>query len=124
MSRTTLSLLALALAAAPGNAPAETARAFVDRTFAGYARGDFNPLAHPEKYFSDNLAKEIRLDSAGGEVGYLDGDPLCDCQDVSGLKPRVESVQTHGKRVADAKIILDFGTDDARTVSLHLVLTD
>ena len=124
MSRNILPVLALALVAAAGDAKAETARSFVERTFAGYARGDFNPLAHVDKYFSEPLASEIRLDSAGGEVGYLDGDPLCNCQDVSGLKPRIESVRLHGKRSADARILLDFGTSDARTVSLRLVLTD
>lgn len=116
--------LALILIGAPGGANAETARAFVERAYRGYSNADFNPLAHPEKYFAQPLAKEIHLDSAGGEVGYLDGDPLCDCQDVSGLKARVESVRMHGKRSADARIMLDAGTTDARSVSLYLVLTD
>ena len=124
MSRNIRLALALVLVAGPGSAHAETARAFVDRAYRGYSGGDFNPLAHPDSYFSQPLANEIRLDSASGEVGYLDGDPLCDCQDITGVKPRVESVRMHGRRSADARITLDLGTADVRTISLHLILTD
>ena len=116
-------LVAAAALLAPGAAQAETARAFLDRVYAGYTGEDFNPLEHPENYFAAPLTGEIRKDSSGGEVGYLDGDPLCDCQDVSGLKPRIERVRMRGKGAADARVLLDFGTPDQRTVSLQLVLT-
>jgi hypothetical protein len=117
-----LLLLLLALAA-PCAAKAETARAFVERIYAGYSHDDFNPIGRPDLYFAAPLASEIRKDSAGGEVGYLDGDPLCDCQDFSGLKPRIGHVRMQGSRAAEARILLDFGTPDARAVSLQLVST-
>jgi hypothetical protein len=44
-------------------------------------------------------------------------------KDASGLKPRIERVQMHGTRAAEARILLDFGTPDARTVSIQLVQT-
>ena len=123
MRRIAIVLLGLVLVAVPGGARAETARAFLERTYAGYVHGTFNPLDHADSYFAPSLAKEIRLDSAGGEVGYLDGDPLCDCQDISGLKPQVEWVRMRGRGAADARVLLDFGTPDERRVSLKLVLT-
>jgi hypothetical protein len=118
-------LVAAAALLAPAAAQAETAQAFLERTYAGYAREDFDPLDHLHRYFAAPLAAAIREDErlATGEVGYLDGDPLCDCQDISGLKPRVESVRMTGKRAASARVMLDFGTADQRTVVLQLVLT-
>jgi hypothetical protein len=117
-----LLLLLLALAA-PCAAKAETARAFVERIYAGYSHDDFNPLARPDRYFAAPLAREIRKESVGGEVGYLDGDPLCDCQDFSGMEPKIEHVKMRGSRAAEARILLDFGSPDARAVSLQLVST-
>lgn len=117
-------LLLIGTLVLPAAAQAETARAFVDRIYAGYAREDFNPLNRLDAYFAPEIAAQIRKDSAGGEVGYLDGDPLCDCQDYSGLKARVESVAMHGKQAADARILLDLGSADERSVELHLVLTE
>ena len=122
MKRLALLLAAVVAAAAPAGVQGQSARAFVERIYAGYAQDGFNPLEHIDRYFAPPIAKEIRDDSAGGEVGYLDGDPLCDCQDFSGLKPRIESVRARGS-AADARIVLDFGTGDARTVILHLVRT-
>lgn len=116
-------LLAAAAVAAPAGAQGQSARGFVEQIYGGYLHDSFNPLDHIDRYFAPPLAKEIRADSSGGEVGYLDGDPLCDCQDFSGLKPRIQSVQQKGKAAADARIVMDFGSEDARTVTLHLVLT-
>jgi len=116
-------LAGMFLLAVPAAAKTESSRAFVERIYSGYAQEKFNPLEQIDRYFAAPLAAEIRKDSAGGEVGYLDGDPLCDCQDFLGLKPRIESVQRHGRDAADARIVLDFGTADVRTVTLRLVLT-
>lgn len=115
-------LLALTAVAEPAAAQAESARGFVERMYEGYAREDFDPLSHIDRYFAPPLAAEIRKDSAGGEVGYLDGDPLCDCQDTGGMTSRIESVETHGGS-GDAHILLDFGTSDQRNIELHLVMT-
>jgi hypothetical protein len=42
------------------------------------------------------LRRLIETDSRNGEVGYLDGDPFCDCQDSEGLKTRVLSMKISG----------------------------
>jgi hypothetical protein len=122
MMRLRMLLVALAAIAAPAAAQAESARGFVERVYAGYARENFDPLSHIDLYFAPPLAAEIRRDSSGGEVGYLDGDPLCDCQDSGGMTSRIQSVETQGN-AADAHILLDFGTSDQRNVELHLVRT-
>ena len=123
MKRLFVFLAAIIALVAPAEAKTESSREFVERIYSGYAHEGFSPLRHIDRYFAPPLAREIRKDSAGGEVGYLDGDPLCDCQDFLGVKPRIESVQTTGRDAADARVVLDFGTADVRMVTLHLVLT-
>jgi len=123
MKRLFVLFAAIIALSAPAEGKTESSRAFVERLYSGYVRESFNPLLHIDRYFAPPLAGEIRKDSAGGEVGYLDGDPLCDCQDFLGVKPRIESVQATGRDAADARVVLDFGTADVRMVTLHLVLT-
>lgn len=68
------------------------AHAFVARIYAHYPVADrphpFDPLGKDERSVFDAsliglIAEDQRL--AHGEVGALDGDPLCDCQDDGGL---------------------------------------
>jgi hypothetical protein len=106
-------------------APAETPRAFVDRVYAGYRSPDYNPLDRPEGLFAPPLLAAIREDSrlSHGEVGRLDGDPLCQCQDHQGLVPLVREVRRPTARTATARIRLRFPGYDDRDVSLKLVRT-
>jgi hypothetical protein len=115
-------LAALALAAA---APAETSRAFVTRLYAGYAHKNYNPLDRLDRVFAPRLAAAIREDTrlAKGEVGYLDGDPICDCQDYAKLTARIRSLVTPSAASATANLHLNYGTGEARDLTLKLVLT-
>jgi len=79
-------LAALLLAAA---AP-QTPQAFVSQLYARYRDERFSPFHHIDGIFAPPLARAIRLDQklAGpGEIGALDGDPICDCQDSDGYRP-------------------------------------
>ncbi|HEX8225760.1 MAG TPA: hypothetical protein VF605_18280 [Allosphingosinicella sp.] len=116
-----LVLLAALLAPAP---PAETARGFVTRVYAGYRDPGFNPLDRPERHFAPPLVAAIREDArlSRDEVGWLDGDPLCQCQDHEGLDPLVREVRQAGK-TAMADIGLRFPGYDERQVRLRLVRT-
>jgi hypothetical protein len=114
-------LLALLLAAA---GPAEAPRAFVERLYAGYRDPDYSPLARPERVFAPPLVAAIREDRrlSRDEVGYMDADPLCQCQDPSGMRPRIGEVRTSGRTRASVGVGLDFGSD-RRELRLHLVRT-
>lgn len=81
-------LAALLLAAA---AP-QTPQAFVSQLYARYRDERFSPFHRIDTIFAPPLARAIRLDQklAGpGEIGALDGDPICDCQDSDGLQADV-----------------------------------
>jgi len=114
-------LLALFLAAAP----AETPRAFVERLYAGYRDSDYSPLARPERVFAPPLVAAIREDQrlSSGEVGYLDGDPLCQCQDPAGLRPEIGEVRQLTRSKVTAHVLLSFPGSDRRDLRLHLVRT-
>jgi hypothetical protein len=114
-------LLAVLLAAA---APAEAPRAFVGRLYAGYRDPDYSPLARPERVFAAPRVAAIREDQrlSNDEVGYMDADPLCQCQDPSGLRPRIGQVRTSGRARASVRVGLDFGAD-RRELRLQLVRT-
>lgn len=111
-----------ALAASP---QAESPRQFVARVYASYAREDYSPLARPGSVFAPMLVREIREDQrlAKGEVGYLDGDPLCDCQDYDKLTAQVRTLKRPTRQSADALVHVDFGDGEARDLRLKLVLT-
>lgn len=116
-----LALLAALLAPAP---PAETPGGFVARIYAGYRDPGFNPLDGPERIFAPPLAAAIREDArlSRDEVGWLDGDPLCQCQDHEGMEPLVRAVRQAG-RTATADVRLRLPGYAERPVRLRLVRT-
>lgn len=68
----------------------DSAYQFVSNLYANYqnsASGDIFNKLQTDSIFTPDLLKLIRLDQeyAHGEAGYLDWDPLCDCQDPDGL---------------------------------------
>lgn len=102
LATTTLLLLALAgcnkdapAPATPGPPAASTgvtepdiasARAFLTHIYAGYhPDAGLDAILPDEDLYTPALiaAMQANSDAYGGEVGYLDGDPLCDCQDVA-----------------------------------------
>lgn len=115
-------LLALVLVATP---PAENPRAFVERLYANYRHSSYSPFRHPERVFAPRLISAINEDSklAHGEVGYLDGDPVCQCQDADGLHASVKSVTQNGKDKAAVSVQLDFQDSTQTRVRLSLVRT-
>lgn len=113
-------LLALAVAAAQ---PAETPREFIGRLYAEYQKEGFSPLAQPGDLFSSGLAAAIQKDSSGGDVGYLDGDPLCDCQDYQRLSAKILQVRQPSRSTAVADVHLVLGPKEARDLQIRLVRT-
>ncbi len=99
-------MILLALAALGQQYPAETPRAFMERLYASYRNSDFSPFEHPERVFAPRLLAAINEDSrlAQGEVGYLDGDPVCQCQDAAGLKAAITKVQMQGSGKATIRV--------------------
>jgi len=112
----------LALAAAQ---PAETPRQFMTRAFAGYRSSHFNPLGKPERWFAPRLIAAIRDDAklANGEVGYLDGDPICQCQDPDGIRPTVVGAALQGRNKATVKVSIGWPHDKPRPATFSLVRT-
>ncbi len=117
-----LALAAASLAPAP---PAEAPRAFVERLYAGYRDPDYNPLAHKRRIFAPPLVAAIDEDArlSRDEIGYMDADPLCQCQDSSGLRPTIGAVGRLTRWTATANVQLGFGDSDHRTLRLRLVRT-
>lgn len=117
-------LLAATLAPAP---PAETPKAFLERLYAAYRDPDYSPLATPERVFAAPLVAAIREDQrlSRDEVGYMDADPLCQCQDPGGLRPLIGEVARPTAGTAAARVVLRFGGggDGDREVRLRLIRT-
>ena len=115
-------LLALAAANPVAN---ESPRAFVERLYASYANEDYSPFEHPERVFAPGLLAAINEDSklANGEVGFLDADPICQCQDTSGMRSSVASV-TGSRGQATARVTVSWqGTKDRQDIRLKLTRT-
>jgi len=115
-------VLALLLAAAPA---AETPKAYVERLYASYHNSNFNPFDHPERYFAPKLLAAIKEDArlAHGEVGYVDGDPICQCQDPDGMHARIARITPQGANKATVQVIIDWVDSTARRVRFNLVRT-
>ena len=94
-------LLALVAAAAQ---PAQSPKAYMQRLYANYAHSDYSPFTHPERVFAPRLLSAINEDSklANGEVGYLDGDPVCEPAGELALKGFHRAVPAFRVLVPDA----------------------
>lgn len=102
----------------------EAAKAFTTTLYGAYAKGEPDYVGqNPERTFSPELLALIRKDQANtppGEVGILDGDPICDCQDAEGLKATNVKVVAAGEGKARADVTLAFPSE-TRAMSLDLV---
>ncbi len=103
------------MASAASAAPPDSARTFLVELYRHYPTADtpnaFDPTgADGPKVFAPTLLALIRQDQklAGGEVGALEGDPLCDCQDDSGLRVKIGPVSPAGPGAARAVVTLTF----------------
>jgi hypothetical protein len=117
--------LALAAAFLASAQPAETPRAFLERVYAEYRDEDYSPLAHPRRIFAAPLVAAIAEDGrlSGDEVGYMDADPLCQCQDPDEMRPLIRQVLRPTPTTATADIVLAFGASDRRALRIRLVRT-
>ena len=111
-------------AAAPD---AARARAFVEKLYSHYpskpGKTSFDPTGkNAGEVFDPGLIAAFREDArlANGEVGFVDADPLCQCQDDSGLKSKIVSVTMTGPNAADAVVNLKY-PDGTVVLTLHLV---
>jgi hypothetical protein len=102
----------------------DRAHQFINKLYLNYQHTEqtfvFNGSV-ADSIFSPELLKLIRLDQtqAKGEAGYLDWDPLCDCQDDEGLK--VDSIAiSQNADSTYAKIKLHFPSA-SKTVILKLI---
>jgi len=117
-----------ALAGAP--APdANAARAFVQKLYSHYPQKEGGPFFEPtgknaKDVFDAGMIKAFQDDTrlAKGEVGFVDADPICMCQDDSGLKAKIVSVTMKGAN-ADAVVDLQYEGSNGKPnlLTLHLV---
>ena len=128
MNRHLLPAAALVLSTAAAiAAPPRSPQAFVAALYAEYARPDASgPLtdANAVRIFTPRLAAAIHADQTAhpGEVGKLDHDPICDCQDFDGLHLDHLSIPTATPTTAIALATFHLGAT-TRTVRLFLVRT-
>jgi len=109
------------MAQAAASAPHGDPRAFLNRVAAYEARSDTS-LRSPTflGLLTPRFRKAVLADISHADVGVLDYDPICQCQDTVAL--RIVSVVTKGPS-AVATLAAGAGTDRA-IVHLHLVARD
>ncbi|HEU5481970.1 MAG TPA: DUF3828 domain-containing protein [Sphingomicrobium sp.] len=104
---------------------AETPREFIERLYADYAKPDYSPFKNPELVFAPRLQAAIEEDSRlfQNEVGYLDGDPICQCQDAEGLNATITSVSAEGPDKATVSVSIGLLGYERRPATFSLVRT-
>jgi len=117
-----MSLLFLAALLAPA---AETPSAFAARLYASYRDEDYSPFRHPRQVFAQPFVAALAEDSrlSRGEVGFIDADPLCQCQDPSGMKAELGDARRISERQSEVPVRLRFGAADVRYIRLKLIRT-
>jgi hypothetical protein len=118
-------MILVLLAAAASQPQTESPRAFLEHVYANYKNPDFSPFSHLDRYFAPPLVTAIREDSrlAHGEVGYVDGDPICQCQDPAGMRPKVVGVTQQGKDKATVEVSIAWPNDKPRPTLFSLTRT-
>ena len=113
-------LVAGAASAAEPSPDAAQIATFVQNLYSG------KPWTAQKKYFDPPMVALIEEDrrlTPKGEMGALDFDPFCDCQDAEGLRTQVV-VRTVTQSEATVEANLTFGGDGANQkvkVTYHLV---
>jgi hypothetical protein len=109
---------------------AASARAFVEKLYSHYPsnpgnRSTFDPAGkNAGQVFDPGMIAAFREDTrlAHGEVGFVDSDPLCQCQDDSGLKWSIASATMTSPDAADIVVNLEYPSDKVTiALTLHLV---
>ena len=111
-------------AAAAGVQETRSAAGFLRALYAGYATGKApSPTGRgAERLFAPPLLALIRAAEAlaGGEVGALDHDPICACQDYQGL--RIVTVSVEADQPTHARATVSF-INIGQPVTVRFVLT-
>lgn len=104
---------------------AETPSAFVDRLYASYRDEDYSPLRRPGRIFAPPFVAALAEDSrlSRDEIGFIDADPLCQCQDHKGMRAEPGGARRISARRAEVPVRLRFGGSDVRDIRLKLVRT-
>jgi hypothetical protein len=107
---------------------AQSARAFLEGVYAKYAASNNGPDTlgkDAPDLFAPELLALIREDQrvAQGEVGLLDHDPICSCQDTEGLKVTALKVIPTGQHQVKAKVSFVNGGHPVR-VGFSLIQDD
>ena len=106
-------------------AAAEDPGAWLRGVYAKYQTPDFSPFTAQADYFDPVLIaamdENARL-TPEDEIGAVDADPICSCQDSSGMEARVAEVKTTSPTTALGKVDLWAGTPDQRRLEVDLVL--
>ena len=118
-------LLAPLAAQAQGQAPGlGAARAFTQTLYDAYEAGEPDYLGRDaQRTFAPSLLALIRRDQTttpSDDVGILDGDPICDCQDHDGVRLTRLVIKDAGPGKARANVTLRFPSE-TRLMSLDLV---
>ena len=112
--------MALTIQAAVAGVP-ETPHLLVNRVIAYEMSGSANMRSRTfGAFLTPRLRAAIRQDMHGEEVGVLDYDPICQCQDYDGLKMRLLSLFKSGSNVI---AILQISGSERKQIDLHLAPT-
>jgi hypothetical protein len=120
-------LIALLVAFAPAAhaATLQDARQFVVGLYERYRNPDTDYLGRDAPLaFTPSLLRRIREDEMNTPAGYapnVDWDPICSCQDPSGLSLTSVDIHPIGAASAKAAVIISFGGDDQVRLGLDLI---
>ncbi len=107
------------------DADAASARAFVERLYSGYhGKGPDYLGRQRDKVFSPRIVALLKRDAQltpKGDVGALDGDPICDCQDFHITQVQVALAPVQARRTTADVRFLNF--KERQAVRLDLVET-
>lgn len=123
-----VAVVALAMPAVAAGPDANAARAFVQKLYAHYPqKGEpyFEPTdKNAADVFEPGMIAAFREDArlAKGEVGFVDGDPICNCQDDGGMTSKIVSVTMKGTDKADVVVNILFEGGKPTPQTLHLVV--
>jgi hypothetical protein len=123
-----------AMASSPPSLCADlgSAKAFVTQLYSHYPERDDAPTYDPagrsaKAVFDPSMVALIREDARltpQGDVGAIDGDPICDCQDSGGMRVKIGLVRPTSASHAVAHIDLRFADaspPETRRLELDLV---
>ncbi len=125
-----------ATATATAAPSADSARVWVTRLYANYANDSFSPFKKPADWFDAAVVKALKEDerlTPEGEMGAIDADPVCSCQDPTDMKATVGEIVMAPDGSARVKVKLQWPLppdpipsqipDYTREQTLHLVMT-